>query len=301
MTEASIPHYGWWPEIPDPDLVTQTTLSKEGLRLAPGQRHVATVSYGKRGKDTALLYRRSEARPKRQASEKQLAALAAAREKKERLHSDRFDRHIRASQRHTLKWARDLLQVPESFVILDTSTTSLEGEVIRITVLSGSGVALLDQRLCPLGEVDQDAQQIHGLGMEDLQDQPMFSEVWAQVQQTLRGKLIVAYNEDFDRDRLRYTRDLHGISREAFPFPRKRWDCLMTHASCILGDPEFDEYEQLIDFEYVSLWAARHQMASRLGEAEPDILRIRDSVVNARVALEVLQLLARQVDPQEPA
>lgn len=95
----------------------------------------------------------------------------------------------------------------QSLVFLDTETTGLDtdAQIIEIAIIDGSGDVLVDQRLRPSVSIDERAQAVHGISLDDLADCPQWPEVELAIQEALIGKKVVIYNVDFDTRLFRQT------------------------------------------------------------------------------------------------
>ncbi len=326
------PHYRRWAEVPE-GLVTKTTLRREGLKPAPNQQHVATVTYGP-SRDTALLYRRSEAVPKkplteaqkagilraqetraeneRRAYEKEWAHLQAREEARQAQMAEDFERHLKEAQQEALQNVLTFLErhPRDTWRILDTETTGLQGEVISLSIVDGYGNVLYDQLLRPIrDEIEEGAFRVHGIRMEDLEGKPSFAEVWHLVEPLLRDKTLLAFNADFDRERLYYS--LRLDPSPCWPKPtllewegRNSWVCLMLLASSRLGFVK--EHRGYFDgFWWLKLDEACWRAAITLGKL-PTLRPRHQAKADALSSLELLNDLlehgARERDglPVEP-
>lgn len=216
-----LPTYPWFDQVPE-HLKTRRQLAEQGLR--PGGRVVAQVVW-KRGQRFAYLYDVNAAKPKRQATPAQLAALEKAQAKRRTCYGCQQDigmviwRDFRARYdcpncseafERQEQEARDLeakdacreaaiwLASPRT-VILDTETTDLYGYLVQITVIDTTGAVLFDSLVNPEAPINPDAQRIHGLTEEQLKDAPTFAQIEPALATVLRGKRIVSYNAAFDR------------------------------------------------------------------------------------------------------
>ncbi|MFF1670361.1 exonuclease domain-containing protein [Nocardiopsis flavescens] len=67
------------------------------------------------------------------------------------------------------------------------------------------------------------AQRVHGITPADLAGAPTWPQVWPRLGEIAEGRLLVAYNADFDRRLIAQTCRPHGIHR-----PRWEWACAMA-------------------------------------------------------------------------
>lgn len=147
--------------------------------------------------------------------------------------------------RRSRLWAQTLGRI--SWCVLDTETTGLgaDAEVVQVAVVDGhDGRLLLDRDVRPMRATpDTDALAVHGLDLRRLAAAPSWPDVYAELHPLLVGRLVVAYNAEFDRRLLTQTCSLFGI-----PAPQLTWDCAMTrytdwggswrslHSACAVED-----------------------------------------------------------------
>ena len=106
-------------------------------------------------------------------------------------------------QRRVVAWAHRRISNPAEWVVLDTETTHLEGEVIEIVIVDPAGHVLLESLVRPLGRVSRDARALHGITDEELAGAPTFAELWPRIYSVLgQVSYVITYNAPFDRERL---------------------------------------------------------------------------------------------------
>jgi DNA polymerase-3 subunit epsilon len=66
--------------------------------------------------------------------------------------------------------------------------------------------------------------KVHGITSFDTKDSPKFHEVYPEVRKRLKGRLLVAHNESFDRNVLFRTMQLYGLSYNELSLS-ERWEC----------------------------------------------------------------------------
>lgn len=108
-------------------------------------------------------------------------------------------------------WAVGILEDPQA-IILDTETTSLQGEVVELAVINSAGTTLFNQRFCPVSALDPAAVAIHGLSAEMLAHEPPFPAHFEQLRHILEtaGRVVI-YNAVFDTLALWRTTQLHQL------------------------------------------------------------------------------------------
>lgn len=136
-------------------------------------------------------------------------------------------------QRAVIDWARALLAQP-SFVIVDTETTGTgrDDEAVSIGVVDGSGTVLLDTLIRPRKAITPGAMRVHGIQNRDVDKAPRFVEVYPMLAEIINGRVLVAYNMDFDWRILRRGWSTGGVAALK---PKKR-HCAMKQYAQFAGD-----------------------------------------------------------------
>ena len=118
----------------------------------------------------------------------------------------------------------------QSLVFLDTETTGLDtgAQIIEIAIIDGTGDVIVDLRLKPSVPIDERAQAVHGISIEDLADFPQWPEVEPAIKEALIGKKVVIYNADFDTRLLRQTAT--AFARDTEWIDNLVTDCAMAGA-----------------------------------------------------------------------
>lgn len=87
-------------------------------------------------------------------------------------------------------------------VYLDTETTGLysdHDEVLEIAIIGDSGEVLLHTLIKPINNASwPEAEAIHGITPEMVQDAPELSEIAPQIEAAVKGQEIIIYNAGFD-------------------------------------------------------------------------------------------------------
>ncbi len=240
---------GGWSNVPA-NLKTKTMLSQIGLK--PIREPIAEV-WG--GHQWVKLYDSSSAVAKRKPTEKQLAALEKARElartkyeientcseckevcKPSELEESggtkicnhcikrltwetRYESMIAAGADSFKGWYK------EDFVILDTETTDLDGEIVEVGIINRTGRTLFQSLVKPVRPVPDDspATRIHGITNADLACAPAWVDIWLDVLKIIEGKLILSFNAAFDKLMIK-----NSCRRTKIAYPEDlKWDCVM--------------------------------------------------------------------------
>lgn len=136
-------------------------------------------------------------------------------------------------------------------IVLDTETTGLSTADGHRIIEIGC-VELVDRRITgrdyhrylnPDRDIDEGAERVHGISIEDLRDKPRFVEIAEELLEFLSGAELVIHNADFDvgflehelrlmgHDRPTITQhasvlDTLGLARELHPGQRNNLDAL---------------------------------------------------------------------------
>jgi DNA polymerase-3 subunit epsilon len=121
---------------------------------------------------------------------------------------------------------------PGKYVVLDTETTGLYGEIIELSIVDINGNVLFDKLLRPKCKIEEGAMAVHGITEAMVAGARTFAEEWREIQEALAGRVLIAYNVGFDRERLEHTAKVHGV-----PLPALEWRCLMMKYAAFWGAP----------------------------------------------------------------
>lgn len=239
--------YRRWSDVPG-NLATKTQLKADGLKPAPDQQPVATFSgyrgsYGLYERATAVAIRRLSpevAERARASLEKARAALACVdcglrgRLDKNGRCSD--CRHHHQINRMSLKARERLstLAVSGDWLVVDTETTGLDqaAEIIQIGIVDAAGQVLVNQIVRPGQPIPAEATAVHGINDMTVADAPTWSDVYQDIAGLLNGRLLLAYNADFDQRMIRQTCRKHGTAVPAWV----EWDCVMELTAAYIGE-----------------------------------------------------------------
>lgn len=92
-------------------------------------------------------------------------------------------------------------------LIIDTETTGLDpvrDEILQISIIDSEGNTLYDGYFKPFAESWKEAQRVHGISPEMVEDAPRLSEKLVEINSILcQAECIIGYNVDFDVNFLR--------------------------------------------------------------------------------------------------
>lgn len=96
--------------------------------------------------------------------------------------------------------ARELVRKGD-YVVFDTETTGLRGQIIEWGICSPTGDILSQGRCKPTILIEPGAQAVHGISDEELADCPTFDQIALELFSHMQDKTIVGYNVSFDTSR----------------------------------------------------------------------------------------------------
>jgi DNA polymerase III epsilon subunit-like protein len=134
-------------------------------------------------------------------------------------------------RRGVCEWAYHLL-CRSDWALIDTETTSLDGVVCEIGVVNPDGSVLFESLVNPECPITSLARAKHGITDEELAAAPILPQIWQELREALHDRaILVAYNADFDRERL--TQSAHRHSLQALI---QDWQCVMEAYAAFCGN-----------------------------------------------------------------
>ncbi|MFJ1837802.1 exonuclease domain-containing protein [Streptomyces sp. NPDC088175] len=132
--------------------------------------------------------------------------------------------------------ARQLLE-PGAAVVCDTETTDLYGRTVEVAVVDAeTGKKLMDTLVQPEVPISEGAFWVHGISDEDLvaAKARTFDRVLPRLRKVTKGRVICAYNEEFDRTVV--TNDARRVGKWPMHLAEPaNWFCLMESYATWLG------------------------------------------------------------------
>lgn len=134
-----------------------------------------------------------------------------------------------------ISWSARKLRKSD-FVIIDTETTGTKpsDQILQIGVVDAHGKQLYSQLIRPIGKrkFDEEAVEIHGITFDMVKNAPTIAEVLNDIQKTVNGRTVLAYNAEFDRRLLDQSCEKANV-----PTPQWKWECVMMMYSQFIGEP----------------------------------------------------------------
>lgn len=130
-----------------------------------------------------------------------------------------------------IKWCREVV-ASENYVILDTETTDLYGEIIDLAIIDVKGVVLYNSLLKPTCKINPDAQVLHHISDEMVDSAPTIADEWAKISEIVGNKKVITYGAKFDSERI-------NQSLAAYDLPACDWqfECAITKYANFWGAP----------------------------------------------------------------
>lgn len=190
-----------------------------------------------------------------------------------------FEEHRKA----VIQWADIRFRQAESgeqeFVIIDCETTDMSGkaEPVQLTVLGWNGQPLLNTLVKPGCKIHPDAFRVHGLSWDKVKHAPTFPQVMETFRRCVTGRIVIAYNLQFDRRIIRQTVEKYHLS----PPGAAGYECAMLQFGRFWGTLKKNSKE----FKWHSLNDACEFM-----EIERDAAHA--SLVDCQATLQLMQAMA---------
>lgn len=165
--------------------------------------------------------------------------------------------------------------------VVDVETTGLDprtDRVIEVAIVhmrAGEVVESWGQLVDPGREIPEEVVQLTGIKQDDVDGQPRFEQLAAEVRARLEGKVLVAYNLQFDKAFLK-----HELERYGHALP---------------GGPELDPLVFARELQKDDGSKRLGKVAARLGI---DLLEAHRATQDATVAGQVLYAFREQLPPR---
>ena len=176
----------------------------------------------------------------------------------------------------------------KNWITLDTETTGLcfEDQVIEVAICEPElpDLPTRSWRIRPTVPIKEEATQIHGIRIEDLEGCPTYAECWPEIEAAINRRKNVMYGAEFDYRRL-------SMTARAYDMPRPSiWtgQCAMQWYAVYHGKPfGFDGYK------YQSLEDACVQMEIPI--ETPLHCAATDARLTAKLLLKLTEIAERDI------
>lgn len=169
-------------------------------------------------------------------------------------------------RRAALLWSRATMSSPD-VVFLDTETTGVRptDDIVDIAVVSTGGDVLFEQLVKPARPIPPDTAAFNGISNKTVANAPDLQQVYPALASLLAGRVVVAYNVDFDRSMLS-----GALARRGLPWLEStRWECAMEAYAAYNGEASWHRP----GFRWINLERA----TARLGIPKPTHRALADA------------------------
>lgn len=136
----------------------------------------------------------------------------------------------------------------DEFIFFDTETTGLDddAEIVEITILDADKNVLFDSFVKPYKDIPKEASRINGITPKDYRNAPTFAEISDEIRGIIFGKMLCAYNAQYDWRLL--GQSYNAAHRSNMPvyelFEPKRLNCVMV---AMMQHLERERWIKLVD------------------------------------------------------
>jgi len=149
-----------------------------------------------------------------------------------------------------------------TFTAIDFETANLH-HICAVGIVTVENGVITDEYYTlikpPNNEYNWHTIQVHGITPEDTKKAPTFLEIYPEIKKRLKGKIVVAHNESFDRTVLQKTMADYGLDYSELKIS-DRWECTMKlcqandkypsgklNECCTVENIELNHHEALSD------------------------------------------------------
>lgn len=135
-----------------------------------------------------------------------------------------------------INWCKAVI-ASEDYVILDTETTDLYGEICDLAIIDTKGKELYNSLLKPTCEISADAMKLHHITNEMVASAPTIADEWSKICEIVGSRKVITYGAVFDSARL-------DQSLAAYNMPTCEWqfECAITRYADFWNAPSKGRY-----------------------------------------------------------
>jgi DNA polymerase-3 subunit epsilon len=111
-----------------------------------------------------------------------------------------------------IEWCRQVVASSNRYVILDTETTGLHGEIIDLAIIDTKGCELYNSLLRPLCAIEKKAMDTHHITEAMVSTAPTIKEEWERICDIVHGRTVITYNAEFDSARIAFSLKRYGLN-----------------------------------------------------------------------------------------
>ena len=107
--------------------------------------------------------------------------------------------------------AKAVLELQPIFLDTETTGTGQTDRIIQIGIVDTQGETLFQSLVNPGMPIPAESSAVNGITDDMVKEAPVWTQIWTDVEATLRGRVIGIYNADFDLRLLRQTNKAYGL------------------------------------------------------------------------------------------
>ena len=107
--------------------------------------------------------------------------------------------------------AKAVLELQPIFLDTETTGTGQTDRIIQIGIVDTQGETLFQSLVNPGMPIPAESSAVNAITDDMVKEAPVWTQIWTDVEATLRGRVIGIYNADFDLRLLRQTNKAYGL------------------------------------------------------------------------------------------
>ena len=112
---------------------------------------------------------------------------------------------------NVLQRAKAVLELQPIFLDTETTGTGQTDRIIQIGIVDTQGETLFQSLVNPGMPIPAESSAVNGITDDMVKEAPVWTQIWTDVEATLRGRVIGIYNADFDLRLMRQTNKAYGL------------------------------------------------------------------------------------------
>lgn len=152
----------------------------------------------------------------------------------------------------------DLVNAKKEYLVVDTETSGLKGEIIELTIIkyftnAQDPIVLFDSKIKPRNPIDPSSSEIHHITDSLVENNQTWPEIRDIILELTRGQIVLAYNALFDRKA--FHRSDRTWDLEKFDWKKhSEWRCIMLAVGDLLSlDPKMRWFKLFIAAEMLGI------------------------------------------------
>lgn len=165
----------------------------------------------------------------------------------------------------------DLLGLKKEYLVLDTETSGLKGEIVELTIIKYSAEntefkVLFNSKIKTKNPINPESSKIHHVYDNDVINNQTWEEVRPLILNITKDQVVLTYNALFDRKAFHHTDSTWGLPR----FDWKgwcQWRCIMLAAGDLLTlDPNLRWFKLFVVAEMLDISIKDLVLHSSMGD-----------------------------------